>query len=348
MSPTNRPRTFDSHFRRSNQAYLKQQGDARPATIRIGFVLLEHFSMMAFTGAVDALVTANLLSSDPLYAFRTLSLDGSEARSDLGIDISVSGALYDLDIGELDLLFVCGGYRTPLLANRQLTEKLQEAGRRGLTLGGLWNGSLLLAWAGLMDGYDCTLHPENRDGLEETCPKVRLSRQPYVIDRDRVSCAGASSALDMMLAVIRQHYGQEVVRGIEEILSCDRIGEQPDRPMPTVASDPTLPDALRAVLELMDANIEEPLGMEEIAALVNLSRRQIERLFQRHVDSTPSKYYLELRITRARRLLLQTSESIAVIAVACGFVSTTHFSHCYRDYFGVSPTQARQNRGTGR
>ncbi|MFC6669952.1 GlxA family transcriptional regulator [Marinobacterium aestuariivivens] len=341
-------RTFDSHFHRSNQAYLKNESGTRTEPIRIGFVLLEHFSMMAFTGAVDAIVTANLLSSCPLYTFQTLSTDGDAVRSDLGIDISVNAALLELDIRRFDLLFLCGGYRTPLQPDRQLLEKLREADRLGLTLGGLWNGSLMLAQAGLMNGYECTLHPENRASLEETCPKVRLSTHPYVIDRHRVSCAGASSALDMMLAVIRQHYGQEVVRGIEEILSCDKIGELPDRPMPTVASDPTLPESLKAVLQLMEANIEEPLGMEEIAGLVNLSRRQIERLFHRHIESTPSKYYLELRITRARRLLLQTNESIAAIAVACGFVSTTHFSHCYRDYFGVSPTQARQNRAKSR
>lgn len=345
MPNTSRPRTFDSRFKRSNQAYLKHEQAATGQAIRIGFVLREHFSMMAFTGAVDAIVTANLLSSAPLYRFRTLSLDGRAIRSDLGIEISVDDALKSQNLSELDMLFVCGGLRTDLQPDQPLQDRLREAAQHGLVLGGLWNGSYLLAQAGLMDGFECTVHPESRDGLQETCPRVTLSSHPFVIDRERVSCAGASSALDMMLAVIRQHYGNEVVRGIEEILSCDKIGEIPERPMPCTANDPTLPEPLQAVLQLMEANIEEPLAMEELAGLVKLSRRQVERLFHRYVESTPSKYYLELRITRARRLLLQTNETIAAITVACGFVSTTHFSHCYRDYFGQSPSQARQNRG---
>ncbi len=345
MTNQHRQRTFDSRFKRSNQAYLKESETSSAPAIRIGFVLREHFSMMAFTAAVDAIVTANLLSSTPLYSFHILSLDGSAIRSDLGIEISVDSALQTQSLNELDMLFVCGGLRCNLQPERGLQDRLREAAQHGLPLGGLWNGSYLLAQAGLMDGYECTVHPESRDGLQETCPRVTLSANPYVIDRERVSCAGASSALNMMLAVIRQHYGNEVVRGIEEILSCDKIGEIPERPMPCTAIDPALPEPLQAVLQLMEANIEEPLGMEELAGLVNLSRRQIERLFHRYIDSTPSKYYLELRITRARRLLLQTNETIAAITVACGFVSTTHFSHCYRDYFGQSPSQARQNRG---
>lgn len=335
-------RTFDSHFQCSNQAYLSRESGIHNTPVRIGFVLLEHFSMMAFTGAIDALVTANLLSNDTLYSYRALSIDGSQARSDLGFDISVTGALCELDVTELDLLLVCGGYRTPLSANRQLTEKLQQATRLGLMLGGLWNGSLLLARAGVMDGYDCTLHPENRAALEETCPNVRFSTRPYVIDRKRVSCGGANSALDMMLALINLHYGRELMRSIEQVLGHEKSCEQAHPPMPSIASDPTLPDSLRAVLELMAANVEEPLGMEELAALVGLSRRQVDRLFHRHIDSTPSKYYLELRITRARRLLLQTNETITNIAVACGFVNAAHFSRCFREYFGVPPTLARQ------
>lgn len=344
MSISNRKRSFDRHIRRDNQAFLKDGAEGCADPIRIGFVLLQNFSMMSFTGAVDALVTANLLGRS-LYSFRTLGLDSDTVHSDLGIDISVNGPLAPHKLVDLDMLFVCGGYRSPLQPDERLLGTLRDAKHRGIALGGLWNGSLILAQAGLMDDYACTVHPENRASLEQICPTARLSSQPFVIDRNRVSCAGANSALDMMLAVVRQHYGQEVVRGVEEILSCDKIREPSDHhQMPTIANDPTLPEPLQTVLRLMESNIEDPLGMEEISSLVNLSRRQIERLFIRFIESTPAKYYLELRITRARRLLFHTNMSVTAVAVACGFVSTTHFSHCYNEYFGISPTQARQSR----
>lgn len=341
-APTPPGRQFASSLRHSNRAYLRQT-DHAPGPRQVAFVLLEHFSMMAFTSAVDALVTANLLSRAELYRCRTFSVDGGGVASDLGIQITVDAPLEALVPEDLDQLILCGGFRTPLVVPPRLRARLREAARQpGLILGGLWNGSYLLARAGLLDGYACTVHPENRAGLEESCPQVDLQPSPYVIDRDRASCAGASSALGMMLELLRRQQGAELVRGIEELLSCDRVGEVPERPMPSLVASPLLPPTLQAVLELMESNIEEPLALDELARYVGRSRRQIDRLFQRHLGTTPSRYYLELRITRARRLLLQTNQPITSVAVACGFVCATHFSHCYREFFGVSPRQARQ------
>ncbi|NMG46083.1 helix-turn-helix domain-containing protein [Aromatoleum toluvorans] len=344
-------RSFDSRMRHSNQAYLQGGAphDAHPPICRrIGFVLLEHFSMMAFTGAVDALVTANLVSRQPLYRFETYSLEGATVRSDLGINISVDAELPALDAKDLDILIICGGFRSNLEPRRPVVDKLREVARRQAILGSLWNGSYLLAHAGLLDGYTCTVHPDSRAGLEELRPQVRLLPNPFVIDRDRISSAGANSALGMMLAVIRHHHGDEMVRGIEEILACDRtLDDLPDSPMPTLVDDPTFPDALQTILQLMKNNIEEPLSIEELALRARISRRRIDRLFQRHLDTTPSRYYLETRLTRARRLLQQTNEPITSIAIACGFTSAPHFSRCYREFFGVSPSQvsARHRRG---
>ncbi|WP_018991946.1 GlxA family transcriptional regulator [Aromatoleum toluclasticum] len=346
--PLQHQRKFDSRLRHSNQAHLPgQHAEGVPTTIcrRIGFLLLEHFSMMAFTGAVDAIVTANLVSGKPLYSFETYSLEGSTVRSDLAINISVDGDLPSIPVKTLDVLIVCGGYRSKLEPARPTVEKLREAARHRIMLGGLWNGSYLLAHAGLLDGYACTVHPDSRAGLEEVCPQVKLLAHPFVIDRDRISSAGANSALSMMLAVIRNHHGEEVVRGVEEILSCDRtLDDLPDLPMTALADDPTLPAALRTVLQLMKNNIEEPLSIDDLAQHAQVSRRQIDRMFQHYMNATPARYYLETRITRARRLLQQTNEPITSIAIACGFSGAPHFSRCYREFFGVSPSQVGARR----
>ena len=341
-------RHFNSRLRHSNQAYLRaRQNDSEhpPISRRIVFVLLEHFSMMAFTGAVDTIVTANLLSRTPLYRFQAYSLEGGAVLSDLGINISVDGELKSLDANDLDMLIVCGGYRSDLTAHRPVLERLRALAWHTLTMGGLWNGSYLLAQAGLLDGYACTVHPDSRAGFEENFPRVKLLPMPFVIDRDRISSAGANSALSMMLAVIRHQHGDDVVRGIEEILACDRVADDiPDRPMSILEGSATLPDALRAILKLMESNIEEPLSIEDLAHYAQVSRRQIDRLFHRHMKTTPSRYYLELRITRARRLLLQTNAPITTVAIACGFTGAPHFSRSYRDFFGVSPSQARSTQ----
>ena len=91
----------------------------------------------------------------------------------------------------------------------------------------------------------------------------------------------------------------------------------------------------------MEANIEEPIKLGELAALAGFSRRQLERLFLKHLGCTPSRYYLRVRLNRARRLLKQTSCSIVEIASLCGFVSATHFSRCYRKTMGRAPRQER-------
>ena len=345
MSSPSGQRGFNSRLRHSNQAYLRgRQSDSEhpPISRRIAFVLLEHFSMMAFTGAVDAIVTANLLSRTPLYRFQSIGLEGGSVLSDLGISIAVDGELKTLDATGLDMLIVCGGYRSNLNPPRSTLERLRAIAHKGTTMGALWNGSSVLALAGLLDGYACTVHPDSRASLEERFPRVKLLPIPFVIDRDRISSAGANSALGMMLAVIRHQHGDDVVRGIEEILACDRGPDDiPDRPMPVLEGSAVLPDALRAILKLMESNIEEPLSIDDLAHYAQVSRRQIDRLFHRYIKTTPSRYYLELRITRARRLLLQTSAPITSIAIACGFTGAPHFSRCYRDFFGVSPSQAR-------
>lgn len=336
-------RCFESRLRHGNLAYLgtlPREVEHPPISRRVVFLLPEHFSVMAFTSAVDAIVTANLVARNSLYRFETYSLGDRTVHSDLGIGISVDGQLSELDAKGVDLLIVCGGYRAALEARRPVVEKLREVAKQAATLGSLWNGGYLLAQAGLLDGYACTVHPDSRAGLEETYPRVKLQPHPFVIDRERISCAGANSALSMMLALLRHHHGDEIVRGVEAILTCDRpVEDQVVYRMQAPGDDLTLPPALRTALQLMQSNIEEPLEIDELAQLAGISRRQIDRLFKRHMSATPSRYYLETRLTRARRLLQQTSESITSIAIACGFSNASHFSRCYREFFSVSPSQ---------
>ncbi|WP_089728051.1 GlxA family transcriptional regulator [Modicisalibacter muralis] len=335
--------SFESLLKNKNMAHLDRDPRQVPATPpqRVAFVLREHFSMMAFTGAVDALVTANLMSHAPLYEVLVVGGAGEMMVSDLGIAISTDCRLDELEEREQDILIVCGGYRVALHPDRLLRSKLRGVAA-GAMLGGLWNGAYFLAEAGLLDGYDCAFHPDGRSMMQELFPGVKLSRYSHVLDRNRFSCAGANSSLNMMLEAIGRGCGAQFVSAIEEVLGCDKMQEVMDVSVVALDRDPTLPQPLKLALELMRNNIEEPLAVTEIAQCAQISRRQLERLFCRHVNATPTRYYLELRLTHARQLLLQTNRSITDIAVASGFVSISHFRSCFREFFAVAPGRFRE------
>ncbi|QCI12566.1 helix-turn-helix domain-containing protein [Pseudomonas putida] len=333
---------FESILKNTNLAHLEPAGrTVLPLPCRrVAFVLREHFSMMAFTAAMDSLVTANLMSATPLFQVQVVG-EGPQVMSDLGIALPVDTALADLDVQGLGCLLVCGGLRVRLEAAPALRNKLRQADHAGCLLGGLWNGAYFLAEAGLLDGHECAFHPDGRAMLSELFPKVRLSRQAHALDPKRMSCAGASSALDLMLAWLEHQGGPGLRRAVEQMLACDRARVPSDRMAAAPEVDPSLPRGVRLALELMHANIEDPIGIDEIAEHAGLSRRHLERLFRRHVQATPPRYYLELRLIHARQLLQHTSKSLTEVAVASGFVSFPHFYRRFRELFAIAPRQYR-------
>ncbi|MFQ3789065.1 GlxA family transcriptional regulator [Halomonas sp. A29] len=332
---------FTSYLKNKNMAYIENEAPFLPASQvkRVAFLLVEHFSMMAFTGAVDALVTANLMRPSTAYEVLVVGNGSDTVLSDLGIDIAVDCQLSQLDEHQLDILILCGGLRVQPRASLAMRTKLRVASKAGVVLGSLWNGAYFLAEAGLLDGYECAYHPDGRAMMMEEFPNVTISNRSYVLDRDRVSCAGASSSLNMMLEVVRNDCGEEFATAIEEVLSCDKMSEIINV---SIDRDPTLPESLKTALQLMRNNIEEPLSVAEIAECVGISRRQLERLFCHHVDASPSRFYLELRLTQARQLLQQTNKPIAEIAVATGFVSISHFRRCFHQLFDISAGRFRK------
>lgn len=334
--------SFESVLKDKNCLHINRLlYDGQPKKVhRVAFLLLDNFSMMAFTGAVDALVTANLMSTSPLYEIVVVGRTDL-VTSDLGISISVDCNLNDLKESQQNLILVCGGFRVDLQANQSIRTKLRSAASAGVTLGGLWNGSYFIAEAGLLDGYDCAFHPDGRAMMAELFPKVKLSKDSFTLDRNRIGCAGANSSLGMMLEIVRLEHGDSLVRAVEEVLNCDKTKDAVDISALILDKNLTLPQPLKVALELMHSNIEEPLTIDEIVSHSSLSRRQLERLFCRYVNVTPPRYYLELRLTYARQLLQTTNKSLVDIAVASGFVSISHFRRCFREFFDIPPGRFR-------
>ncbi|WP_110949098.1 GlxA family transcriptional regulator [Pseudomonas bohemica] len=320
-----------------NLRYLDDDKKTPGATTRAGFLLLEHFSLPAFTQVLDTLVTGNLLRPK-LFSSRTFGLQEGEVVSDLGLVIRPDARLDATALKDLDLLVICGGYRTELKADDALIHLLVSACEQGLTLAGLWNGAWFLGAAGLLEGYRCAIHPEHRPVLAEISRVTHVTSEPFVVDRDRLTASSPSGAFHMALEWIKALHDKALVEGIEDILSFEESRYRRIKPSRHIS----MSAPLREVVKLMDANLEEPLEMEQLAVYAGRSRRQIERLFKEQLGTTPQRYYLELRITEARRLLQHTELSQVEVLVACGFVSPSHFSKCYSSYFGYRPSRERR------
>ncbi|MDR6918241.1 transcriptional regulator GlxA family with amidase domain [Pseudomonas sp. 3296] len=320
-----------------NLRYLNEPADKPVPMTRTGFLLLEHFSLPAFTQALDTIVTANLLRPG-LFASRTFGLHDGEVVSDLGLVIRPDARFDAAAIQQLDLLVVCGGYRTELKAADDFVHLLRAAAERGITLAGLWNGAWFLGSAGLLDGYRCAIHPEHRPALAEVSKAAQVTSEPYVIDRDRLTASSPSGAFHMALDWIKGLHDKALVEGIEDILAFEESRYRRIKPAENIC----VSAPLREVVKLMDANLEEPLELEQLAVYAGRSRRQLERLFKEQLGTTPQRYYMELRITEARRLLQHTELSQVDVLVACGFVSPSHFSKCYSSYFGYRPSKEKR------
>lgn len=330
-------RQFSGAMQGKNLRYLKEPSGETGPRVRVGFVLLEHFSLPAFTQALDALITANLLRPG-LFSTQTFGLTAGEVISDLGLVIRPDQRLEAAGLNELELLVVCGGYRTALKSDEAFNHLLKTAAQQGVGLAGLWNGAWFLGRAGLLEGYRCAIHPEHRAALAEVSKAAQVTSEPFVIDRDRLTASSPSGAIQMALAWIKSLHDKALVEGVEDILAFEESRYRRIKPAEKVS----VSAPLREVLKLMDANLEEPLELEQLAVYAGRSRRQLERLFKEQLGTTPQRYYMELRITEARRLLQHTELSQVDVLVACGFVSPSHFSKCYSAYFGYRPSREKR------
>lgn len=318
---------------------------AETAAETILFLLIPDFSMIAFTSAIEPLRIANRLSGRRLYAWRLASRDGAPVAASNGIVIQVEAGIAAHEptgAGPLPTVVLCGGLGSERFKDPALFAWLRRWDRRGAAIGALCTGAHVLARAGLLDGHRCTIHWENLPGFMEAFPEIDVTADLYEIDRNRFTCSGGTAALDLMLHRIALAHGEELATRVSEQCIVDRIrGPQDRQRMPLrLRLGVHHPKLLRAV-ELMEANIEEPLSQAALAREVGLSRRQLERLFRRHLARTPAQYYLEVRLERARHLLRQTDLPIMSVACAAGFISASHFTTCYRQLFGKTPRAER-------
>ena len=306
----------------------------------VGFLTLNNFSLIAFSNAIEILRMANYLSGDEVYQWSVVTVDGQAVNASNGLAFANA---QKLDFNNMpDVLLVCGGVNIQNAVNNDVIKLLTQASKHNLWLGGLCTGSYALAKAGLLDGYKCTIHWENMASLCEQFSTIQFMEELFVIDRNRCTCAGGTAPLDLMLAFVAARFGKNLVAEISDQFMVVRARDSKDQQhIPVAARVGYSHKALVEVSALMEANIDEPLTLDDLARLAGLSQRHLQRMFRHTLNMTPMHYYLNLRLRRARALLLQTEMSIMSVTVACGFQSSCHFSKSYRTLFGYSPSMER-------
>ena len=313
----------------------------RKAALRVGFLTVPDYSMIAFSNAVEPLRMANRLSRSALCSWSVLSLSGQPVRASNGL--AVVPTIPVSSNSTLDMVFVCAGVDVHKACDENTFAYLRKLSRQGIALGALCTGSYVLARAGLLNGYRCAIHWENIAAVREEFPRVHFSAELFVIDRDRYTASGGIAPLDLMLNLIADRMGKELSVAISEEFILERIRSAQDQQrIPLLARVGAKQQKIIEAASLMERNVEEPLSLDAVAEHVGLSRRHLERLFKQHLECRPARYYLELRLSRARQLLLQTNMSILEVTVSCGFQSAPHFSKCYKDLFGHPPSAERR------
>lgn len=308
---------------------------------RIGFVLIDGYAMMSTAAAMEPLRAANLFSDVPLYDIVPLSRRGGPVASSLPFTIQTT-ALARAE-GPFDLVFVVAGGDPLALRDPTLAGWLRRLDAAGVPLGGISGGAAILAQAGLMEARRFTVHWHHLDQLRALSPDFLLERRLFVIDRDRYSCAGGTAPLDMMQAILARDHGTAFARRIADwfIQTQIRPAEAPQQ-AGISARYGALPRPVLEALELMETHQADPLDLGQIAALVGLSPRQLQRQFAAALGRSVIRAYRDMRLATARDLLTASRLPLGEVAAMTGFSTPALFSDSYRARYGEAPRDTRR------
>ncbi len=312
---------------------------------RFVFALMNDFSMLSFAAAVEALRIANRTAGKEIYAWKLLGEGGETITCSNGCAFQLDGDLIELDRD--DTILLCGGIGVQEATTKKLLNWLRREARRGCTIAGLCTAGYALARAGLLDGKRATIHWENQDSFIEEFEEVDLTKSVFVMDGNRYTTAGGTASIDMMLKIIADDHGEEMGNSVADILIYSSIRTDQDTQRLSIPTRIGVRHPkLSRVIQLMEQNIEEPISPATLAKDVGMSTRQLERLFRRYLSRSPKRYYMELRLQKARNLLMQTDMTVINVALACGFASPSHFSKCYRSHYDTTPYRERGTHTT--
>ncbi|WP_420861035.1 GlxA family transcriptional regulator [Algirhabdus cladophorae] len=310
------------------------------APTTIGLLPISGFALMSYASVAEPLRAANLLAPEPLYEVQTLGSDPYVSSS--------GGALVPCTHGfeaalKCNLVCVIAGGSLNAFENATVLSLLRKLARNGVRLAGISGGPVVLAKAGVMQGRRMTVHWEHAAALSETHDDLLLERSLFVIDRDRITCAGGTAPLDLMHALIAADHGADLARRVSDWFMHTEVrpsgGPQRSGLVERVG---TTTRAVLDAVEVMETHLADPLSLGQLASIAGVSTRQLNRLFEAKLGTTTMGYYRKLRLELAQRLLIQSKLSITEIAFATGFAGSAHFSKAYSTEFGHSPSMMKK------
>ncbi|MBG6173596.1 AraC family carnitine catabolism transcriptional activator [Labrenzia sp. EL_208] len=308
------------------------------ASNHIAFLLLNSFSSLDLSAALDALNEANSYDQTARFSWSLLSEHGNAVLASNGLPISVDGSISS--VTKRGTVIILGGEDFIGASTQPVLAWLRSQSRKGSYVGAVGSAVFTLAKAGIVSNEPVTAHWRYRGAIAEHCPDLELKQNIFCIGEKILTCAGGAATLDLMLQLIAKNSDSSIANWVADRLVCGsyRTGQE-EQTVAEFLHTGERNAKLASAIGFMRSNLEEPIPVQEIAASVGISVRQLERLFKALLSTSPIAFYRKLRLEHARRLLHQTSLPIIEISIASGFGSQSHFARLYRRHFGVSPHQ---------
>jgi AraC family carnitine catabolism transcriptional activator len=308
------------------------------------FLLLPEFSFIGFAALVEPLRIANRFNPGA-YQWRMVSVDGLPVTASNGIDLYPQARL--ADASDATVVFAIASFNPLLHFSPAMGRLLQKRVQQGTSLGAIDTGCFLLAEAGLLKGECVTLHWEAVPAFQERYPLIDVQGElRFTLSPKLMTSAGAMASVDLMLEVISRDHGNALALLVSEQLVSGWVRDRADHQRLQISARYKVHNGkVVQVIERMEHQLESPLSSDTLAAQIGVTRRQLERLFQDHLDVSPLQFYLRLRLERARHLLRQTSMGVIEIGLACGFASASAFSRAYRRQYAIAPSEDRKEQG---
>ena len=310
-------------------------------TAEVAVLVLPESTISSVAAVLDPLRAANRLAAEPPFSCRVFTTDGAPAELTCGAVIPAHGRLDTLR--QADILIVIAGFNQRAHADRQVVSTLRRLAGRVGALGAVDAGSWVLARTGLLDGRQATTHWEDLEDFAAAFPAVQVTQTRFVISGRFFSAGGASPGLDMMLHLIRCRCGPSLATQVASVFIYDEVHAGSDhQPLVSLGRLESMEPRVAEAIRIMEQNIDTPLAIKALADRVGISVRHLETLFARATGSGPTRYYLQLRLQAARRLVIDTGHMLQNIAIRTGFGSQSVFSRAFRRYYGVCPRQMRR------
>ncbi len=310
----------------------------------IDFLIFDGFPMACLTSMIEPLRAANEISGQVAFSWTLLAETMEKVRSSAGVSFEPDMALSQAQ--GPDHLFLLSPPMAQFSNPKAGYGALRTLGRHGTILGGVSGGVFPLVRSGVMAGQMVSVHWCYEAAFRSEFPEVQASDQVIEVSQRRYTASGAAAAFDLSLRLIETRLGADVATEVACWFQHPLMrGEGVRQSIPTYrqsSTDATLPPVVAKAVAVFSANLTEPISVADVADVVGVSARQIERSFKKATGQSPSHYYRSMRMKAARQLVMYSKDSMAQIALQVGYGSTTPMVQHYKDAFGLPPQEDRR------